>query len=256
MNKLKCFALAVVMTLLSALTLSAQKPYVYVSRFDGDREADEIRENIISGLSATSRLNIVGKNSEPDYVIEGYMHPVKLSYYNNDDEGRTSATVKVTLRVYSQREDKLVYSEDFSHYATSKGQSRYSENAAINSAVGAFSSDMKDFVDAVFKCKGKILQFDEVKMNKNNEGDVKKLYIDLGSQLGMLSGQKLDVYYMKDIQGNLSKQVIGELKITNVEGGTLSLCKVTKHGKEIYKAQQEGVELYVVTKVNTNIFGF
>ena len=50
-------------------------------------------------------------------------------------------------------------------------------------------------------------------------------------------------------------KLIGEIKVEAVEAGDLSLCKVTKGGKEINAAINENRNTSVISKVNKNIFG-
>ena len=61
----------------------------------------------------------------------------------------------------------------------------------------------------------------------------KTVYIDLGTSLSAYKGQQFDVYSVKEIAGKEARIEIGRLKVEEVLGEELSLCKVTKGEKEI-----------------------
>ena len=63
------------------------------------------------------------------------------------------------------------------------------------------------------------------------------------------------MYIEKEVAGRKVNKLIGEVKVEAVEAGDLSLCKVTKGGKEINAAINENRTTSVVSKVNGNIFG-
>ena len=66
--------------------------------------------------------------------------------------------------------------------------------------------------------------------------EVKTLYISVGDALGAKKGQKYDVREVRTIAGRESRKTIGEIEVVDVEGDDISLCKVKKVGKEIYKS--------------------
>ena len=96
---------------------------------------------------------------------------------------------------------------------------------------------------------GSVIEIAEAKKD-----EAKKVYIDLGSDLGITKGQKFDVREEREIAGRKINKVIGELKVESVEAGDISLCKVTKNGKAIQAAFNEGKTLSIITKVDNSIF--
>lgn len=74
----------------------------------------------------------------------------------------------------------------------------------------------------------------EMKWVVNNEaGEVKKdkqkeVFIDLGGANGVYKGLQFDVFHVKTIAGKKAHTMIGRLKIEEVQGDEISLCKVTK----------------------------
>lgn len=109
---------------------------------------------------------------------------------------------------------------------------------------------MDDFVDEYFKIEGTIVQIEEVKNKK-----AKTVYIDLGKTKGVLESQKFLVYAEVDIAGEISRKEIGQLNVKEVLSAGRSLCKVTKGGEEIFRLNQEGTKLIVVSRKQTFMGG-
>ena len=57
----------------------------------------------------------------------------------------------------------------------------------------------------------------------------------------------MGVYSVKTIAGREAKSQIGKLKIEEVEGEDISLCKVQSGGKDIKEALDSGQKLQVIS---------
>ena len=75
----------------------------------------------------------------------------------------------------------------------------------------------------------------------------KEVYIDLGSKEGAYEGLHMGVYTVKTIAGKEAKKQIGRLKIMEVLGDDISLCKVQSGGKDIKAALDAGETLVIQT---------
>lgn len=64
----------------------------------------------------------------------------------------------------------------------------------------------------------------------------------------MGEGQQFNVYILKNIAGREARQEIGRLKVEEVMGDDLSLCKVTRGEKEIKTALDKGETLVVISR--------
>lgn len=73
------------------------------------------------------------------------------------------------------------------------------------------------------------------------------VFINMGSDQELVSGDNLVVYLEQTVGGNTGLTQIGTLSISEVQGASLSLCKVKKGEKEIYAAIQSGQTLVVKT---------
>jgi len=71
------------------------------------------------------------------------------------------------------------------------------------------------------------------------------VYINLGSDNRVKKGDTFVVYRQLNVGGNIGKEKIGTVSVSEVRGATLALCKVKKGDKDIYAALMNG-ELLIV----------
>ena len=76
----------------------------------------------------------------------------------------------------------------------------------------------------------------------------KQVYIDLGIANEIRKGDTFTVYAPVSQGGNSGATPIGTLTVSEVQGNTLSLCKVKKGEEEIYANMQKGATLTVQSK--------
>ena len=75
----------------------------------------------------------------------------------------------------------------------------------------------------------------------------KELYIDLGAQHGLREGTHFDVYIIGSIGGKETRKQIGRLRVKDIEGDEVSLCKVTSGGKDIKAALDAEKQLLIIS---------
>lgn len=75
----------------------------------------------------------------------------------------------------------------------------------------------------------------------------KEVYIDLGAREGAYKGLHMGVYTVKTVAGKEAKKQIGKLKIEEVQGDDISLCKVQSGGRDIKSALDNGETLVIET---------
>lgn len=76
---------------------------------------------------------------------------------------------------------------------------------------------------------------------------VTAVYVDMGTDQMLKSGDSLVIYLQKNVGGNIGITQIGTASVSEVQGPTLSLCKIKKGEKDIYSALQAGDVLVVKT---------
>ena len=95
----------------------------------------------------------------------------------------------------------------------------------------------------MFPLSASIIERGEIKKKKQ-----KTVYIDLGSKFEAYKGQQFDIFSLKTIAGKEARIEIGRLKIDEVLGEDISLCKVTRGEEEVKEALDGGATLIVITR--------
>ena len=104
------------------------------------------------------------------------------------------------------------------------------------------SGQITRFYNRYFPLSAFIIERGNEKKDKQQE-----VYIDLGGQHGAYSGMHLTVYSVKTIAGRYARKELGKLKIKDVMGDDISLCKVTSGGKNIKAALDEEQMVVAIT---------
>lgn len=244
----------------------------------GSNYAEMLRNTVVDGINKMGRLKIIDVNNDElvraeikrrmqesaineenaliesiktlgaKYIMTG--HLASLTATKKTSEKSTWYTSKATfqIKVFNVADGEVICN-DTRESSSSFLSSHSNADDARSEAIKYAAINLDDFVNAYFPVEGTILEVAEAKKD-----EAKKVYIDLGSDLGMAKGQKLDVREEREIAGRKINKVIGELKVEAVEAGDISLCKVTKNGKAIQAAIDEGKTLTIVTKVDTSLF--
>ena len=122
--------------------------------------------------------------------------------------------------------------------------------------VSSFSTTDQAIRDALEKLSKRItvwlnqykpLQANIIEGSTAKKDKQKEVYIDLGSTEGAFAGLHMGVFVVKTVAGKEAKSQIGKLKIEDVEGDDISLCKVQSGGKDIKAAIDAGKQLQVIS---------
>ena len=125
----------------------------------------------------------------------------------------------------------------------------------------AYSNDLaataeKTLTTAIDRLKGKIVlyynnmfptQANIVERGNEKKDKQKEVYIDAGTSTRTHEEQHFTVYVVGNVAGRETKKEIGRLKVNEVLGEDISLCKVQKGGKDIKAALDEGKQVVVVS---------
>ena len=277
-----------ILSLVAALAVSvcafAQKPVVVVDYFTSpsctESGVSALRSQVISGITETSRVNLIDVESEAALTLEasrrsselaledqtarmGAMKTLGANYIITGvaskigadrkvtDEGRVyyNGNVVYSLKVMSAEDGTLVGAETYT-YADLTGSTGSTQEEAVVATLQKVNRAMKAFVSKYFKVEGLVVEMGEMK-----SGKAKNCYISLGTASGVVKGQKCEVFEVKSIAGRVTKTMIGVLQIEEVLAEDLSNCKFVSGAKEIVDAFQVGHELVIVTKEKKDILG-
>lgn len=214
---------------------------------------EAVRANIVKGLSQARRIVLQdgsGMSQATWYVdatVSNISTTTKMEDYK-DSKGKTytrtyyKANVGVTLHVKNAQTNNIVSSPTFniSDYDCSWIETR---EGAINSALSSLARKITNYFNRTLPLQANIVEGAREKKDKQKE-----VYIDLGNTTkGICQGLHFGVYTTKTVAGKVAKKLVGKIKITEVQGEDLSLCKVQSGGKEIKAAIDAGEPILVTS---------
>lgn len=163
-----------------------------------------------------------------------YMH-AKIAY-----------TIKITDCATGAVQAQENYSYSIGSYDTYYKKADYStaeevHKAAVSNCVS--DDEFKKLILNTFRAEGKILQIEE-----GNEKKAKKVFVNMGSEDGLVKKQVLEVFKEIDIAGEISRKLVGEIEVEEVMGASRCLAKVKKGGDVILQVLNAGGNLPVRTR--------
>ena len=124
----------------------------------------------------------------------------------------------------------------------------YSDEAAataektLTTAINRLKAKIVLYYNNMFPTQANIVERGSEKKDKQKE-----VYIDTGSSTRTHEDMRFTVYVVGNVAGRETKKEIGRLKVIEVLGEDISLCKVQKGGKDIKAALDEGKQVVVIS---------
>lgn len=222
--------------------------------------ADDVRASIAKGFGNVVRLQVIdGKTFQNEKLQDKNLlytdgTIVSISATSNGPSLKerkrlknsaftpytnVEANISVTVNVKNAYTGVMEDSRTFN----ASGSDTASEDKAVTAALSNLSGIIAGYFNARYPVNATIIERGEIKKEKQ-----KTVYIDLGTSLSAYKGQQFDVYSVKEIAGKEARIEIGRLKVEEVLGEELSLCKVTKGEKDIKTALDNGSTLVVTVR--------
>lgn len=260
------------------------KPVVYIEYFARPGGLDPalveaLRSKVIQGIQETNRVTVIdvaskqGLNSEEErrkaesamgdvtarttemrtlganYIITGDVASMTAAE-RKDDKGNISykGSVHWSIKVIDAATGTLKVAKTFAHEGFT-GNTGDSRTAAISSTCNYAQHAMDDLVDDAFPIAGLILKVETV-----NKKGAQTVIIDLGTQAGVVKGQKFTIYLEADMAGEMALTEIGSLNAQEILSGKRSICKVIKGGDKVVKAMNNEQKLVIVSRKARTIF--
>lgn len=220
--------------------------------------ADNVRTAIAGAIGSARRLIVTDSqfleselaDGQVALVYDGSIGSISCASRNveeTDDKGKKHThmeyrgSVTVTINIKDVRTDQIVKTINFngSEYDYSWIES---PEKAIGNAIQRMQYYITKEVNLAWPLFASIVEGNSAKKDKQKE-----VYIDLGEVAGAFKGMTFNVYSVQTIAGREAKKEIGRLKITEVMGDDISLCKVTKGGADIKLALDSNKELLITS---------
>ena len=219
-----------------------------------DGYQDAVRAAIVKGLSQSHRITVIdGQLSEEEasrpnsYYVDATISNISTTkkIEQSSDKKKTytyyKALIGSTLHIKDASNDGVVASPAFNISETDLSWVETADGALMK-ALDRLSSRITSYCNRWLPLSANILEGAREKKDKQKE-----VYIDLGESEGAYKGLHLAVYTVKTVAGKEAKRQIGKLKIEEVQGEDVSLCKVQSGGKDIKAAIDAGENLVVMT---------
>lgn len=216
---------------------------------------DDARAAIVKGFGNVNRFKVIDgafvegdiADGETAYYIDGNITNVfteSKTEIPTDPKQKSyemfKAHISATINLKDAATDAIVISYTF----TAKDYDCSwinSTEGAINNALERLSKYITKKLNAQYPLFANIIE----RGDNTTSSKEKEVYIDLGTDLGLYKGMTFGVYTVKTIGSKNAYKEIGRLKVHEIMGEDVTLCKVSKGGKDIKNAIDSGVELAV-----------
>lgn len=221
--------------------------------------ADAVKEAIVGAIGSARRIQMVDGKFLPSDLAEGETafycdatisaitssHHLKTwedKDHKKHEDTEYRANITGTINIKDVRTDKIVFTHTIN---TSSWVSEWHSDMgkALGYAVAGMKNRIVVHLNDVFPLYASIIEGARATEKKEKE-----VYIDLGSQLGCAQGMHFNVFTVKTVAGKEAKKRIGQLRVTEVMGDDISLCKVQSGGKLIKQALEGGETLLITSK--------
>ena len=215
---------------------------------------DAVLNAVVSGMTKTHRVRVVDGTSSVDEATQDVMVDVIISNISTTSHSQTETVkerkvtktyykgmIDATLHVKDVATGEILYSPTF-RVAGTEYEKHTSTEEALSSALTILRVKVRNYFNKKYPLYAKIIEGATAKKDKQKE-----VYIDLGSESGAYKDLHFAVYIIKTVGGKEAREQIGKLKVTEVQGEDVSLCKVQSGGKNIKAAMDAGKDVVVVT---------
>ena len=151
------------------------------------------------------------------------------------------AFVELTITLKELAHNEIIGTKQFKKQVSAT-TSEPSVEKALTTAINALAGDVHGYLKAMFPIYGQILEKGLEKKDK-----LKQVYINLGENYGLYEGQLFTVYKVGMVSDRETKSEIGRVKVVEVQGEDISLCKVSKGGDAIKAALENGTKLMLIS---------
>lgn len=207
-----------------------------------------------SAVGKVRRLSIADDSQGGNYEMTGEVTRITTTTNVRTIEEKDSKG-KVTKRNVNDYESSVSVSINLTNMSTGEvhtntfsGSTSFydyakTENEALTMAINNMRGKIINYYNTMFPLMANIIERGAEKKDK-----AKEMYIDLGSANGLYKGQRFTVYVVGKVANRETRSKVGRLKVSEVSGDDISLCKVASGGKDIKKAFDDGKSLLVVSE--------
>lgn len=241
----------------------AQKNNIVLGKTSGSSGVNsqwvaKMKSSILQGLTSTGRLDVIDgtslnglssvtseallqlKEAGAQYYLEASLETITTSTETYDGKTSYKAKMEYAYQLFDISTGAVLSNRKNSHY----GSSREGYDAAIADSFGLVDNDIASMVNNVFRVSAEIKTINETHPKKG----IKSVYLGAGSADGVVKGNIFEIFKIMDVAGEKITEKIGEMKVKEVKSASLSLCEVTKGGKELQDALDNEIPIQVTSR--------
>ena len=210
--------------------------------------------SVKTGLTHARRLQVVDSDEAATarYLVTAQLSDISASrkvktYDRKDSKGREytetktyyGAVTSVAITFKNLETGELTTSTisgRCSEYSLAK-----SADEAIRNALDELSNNIYEYYNEVYPIRANIIERGTEKNDKTKE-----VYVDVGSRF-VSEDVHFDVFIVGQVAGRETRKNIGRIRVREVMGDDISLCKVQKGGKEIKAAFDGGSAIVAIS---------
>jgi hypothetical protein len=215
-----------------------------------DEYADDVRAAVVKGLSDVRRLRVIDADVATDFYIDGTITNITTTskLITPTDTKKSpytgyKAQIRVTINLKNCNDGTVENSQSFSITESNMYSWLTTKETAISEALSTLADDIDTYYEHLFPLSAQMEEVGDAKKDKQKE-----LYINIGSSLGVYKNEEFYAYTVSQIGTKEARKEVGRVKVTEVMGDEISLCKVTKGGDKIKAAIDANTPLVFVSK--------
>lgn len=258
------------------------KPTVFIESFTGvsNSNAAAVRNAVLAGIATVGRIEMIDAQSESaaanedlrrtsdnisanddnvqerlgaivrigaEFYVKGNIDALNVTHKTSDNKTKAVANVMVTLKLIDPNTGRILNTEQLKFENTDIDNN---ESKAMTNVIAGIKTDQKieRLVDKFFPIECQLIDVDQTKKDAATF-----VYINAGTLHGVNKSLKFEVFAVKKVAGREAKTKIGELRVEEIQGEDLSLCKVKSGGKEILAKFRAGEKLIVKSRPEKNL---
>lgn len=214
---------------------------------------DQLRTSVTAAAAKTRiGVNLINWNevksdslfaSSVDYILTGNTGDITVKTSNLNGTTYYNSTLPFSLKMIDAKTGQVIDSR------SAERQSSLSDrNASINDCAKLDGSVRPEYNSLIYKnCSIRVPIM--VVQDVTKKGIVETVVVNGGSDIGIRDGLIFDVQMESEIAGKKIYKNIGEAKVKEILSGEITLCQITKGGKEITKMLDD--DITVVLTSNT-----
>lgn len=220
--------------------------------------ADAVKEAILGAVGSARRVRMIdgtfastGAEGERTLVCDASISAITYSQHTKvweDKDKKKHETIEYrgnvtgTVNLKDAATGEIVFTKTIN--SSSWADEWFDAPAkAIGHTISQMKSSLRRSINLTFPLYASIVEGARDKKDK-----AKEVYIDLGEPDGCYEGMHFSVYIVRTVAGKEAKACIGKLKVTEVMGDEVSLCKVQKGGADIKAALDAGTKLLIMSE--------